>query len=129
MKTSIIWNPGTSVCSRPGTSSVYKTRKSSYDGPQKNANKISVLFRRYAINNQNKKGGSLDSPGLFFLLRQLGFSINWDKTVLQPSQKMEFSGMILDRQCISLPREKVMTHHFRPEENVTGDKRRLVLHS
>ena len=46
---------------------------------------------------------------VLFLLQVLGFTINWEKSVLQPTQVMEFLGMKIDSQKmeISLPEEKL----------------------
>ena len=46
---------------------------------------------------------------VLFLLQKLGFSINWEKSELRPSQEMEFLGMIINSTTMTvwLPKEKV----------------------
>ena len=47
---------------------------------------------------------------VIYLLHNLGFALNLKKSVLEPSQKIEFSGMIIDsiKMEISLPQEKLV---------------------
>ena len=44
---------------------------------------------------------------LIFLLQHLGFLINLKKFVLDPAQEIEFLGLIVNFQTISLPEEKI----------------------
>ena len=45
---------------------------------------------------------------VLFLLQRLGFTINWEKSVLQPTREVEFLGMMINsaRMEIWLPTEK-----------------------
>ena len=47
---------------------------------------------------------------VIYLLTNLGFTINWEKSVMEPTQKIEFLGMILDSRemTISLPRGNIL---------------------
>ena len=46
---------------------------------------------------------------LIFLLENLGFTINWEKSILQPTHRLEFLGMEVDtlEMTITLPEKKV----------------------
>ena len=47
---------------------------------------------------------------MIYLLQDLGFVLNIKKSVLEPSQKIDFLGMVIDsmKMKISLPREKLV---------------------
>ena len=47
--------------------------------------------------------------GLLYLLQHLGFTVNLEKTVLEPSQCLEFLGFMVDttRMELSLPAQKI----------------------
>uniref|UniRef100_A0A1X7SYM3 Reverse transcriptase domain-containing protein n=1 Tax=Amphimedon queenslandica TaxID=400682 RepID=A0A1X7SYM3_AMPQE len=49
------------------------------------------------------------APGLIYTLECLGFSINWEKTILEPSQHIEFLGFMVDstKMELSLPAQKI----------------------
>ena len=40
-----------------------------------------------------------------FILTSLGFTINWEKSVLEPKREMEFLGMVINSTKFGCPRE------------------------
>ena len=67
------------------------------------------------------------AEGLVYLLQCLGFTINQEKTILEPSQNMEFLGFTVDtrRMELSLPAEKLKkiwaeSRKLMAAEQVTG---------
>ena len=61
------------------------------------------------ILSDSKEGALSDLAITVGLLTSLGFLVNWDKSVLDPSRSIEFLGLLLDSVSLSLalPPEKV----------------------
>ena len=67
------------------------------------------LSRRYHC-VQSDSGGNIAGQGLtLWLLQNLGFVINWKKSVLDPSHCMEYLGFVINsmEMNLSLPKEKM----------------------
>ena len=58
---------------------------------------------------ENKEKARDQASGLLYLLQRLGFTVNLEKTVLEPSQCLEFLGFMVDttRMELSLPAQKI----------------------
>ena len=58
---------------------------------------------------------------VLYLLQKLGFTINWEKSVLQPTQEVEFLGMNVNSSTMAvwLPKEKTkpLSEHSSSKEN------------
>jgi hypothetical protein len=61
--------------------------------------------------NENREGVISDVTAAINLLISLGFLINWEKSVLLPSQSLEFLGLLVDSVVLSLalPSDKVLS--------------------
>lgn len=61
--------------------------------------------------NQRKELLVVDMNTALWLLEHLGFLINWEKSNLSPTQKLEFLGMLLDsvQMTVSLPEKKTQS--------------------
>ena len=59
--------------------------------------------------NQTREGMLRDRDSTLWLLQNLGFVINWKKSVLDPSHCMEYLGFVINsmEMNLSLPREKM----------------------
>jgi hypothetical protein len=59
--------------------------------------------------NSSEEGARKDLETALDLLQNLGFIINWEKSVVSPTQIMEYLGMVVDsiRMTFSLPNIKV----------------------
>ena len=73
--------------------------------------------------NQTEEGLIKDRDSLLHLLHCLGWLINWNKSVLQPSQTIEFLGLTLDSRemRVSLPQLKVENLISKCKEIVQSD--------
>ena len=60
---------------------------------------------------ENRDGVISDVTAAINLLISLGFLINWEKSVLLPSQSLEFWGLLIDSVALSLalPSDKVLS--------------------
>ena len=58
---------------------------------------------------ETKEKARDQASGLLYLLQRLGFTVNLEKTVLEPSQCLEFLGFMVDttRMELSLPAQKI----------------------
>ena len=65
---------------------------------------------------------------MIYLLQNLGFALNLKKSVLEPSQKIEFLGMVIDsiKMEISLPQEKLVKLISQCEQ-VAGSKEIAIM--
>ena len=61
------------------------------------------------ILNQDKTQLLRDAHSLTFLLQQLGLVINWEKSILNPTQELEYLGMMIDSNSMEmrLPQPKM----------------------
>lgn len=61
--------------------------------------------------NESKEGIVSNTKTTIEILQLLGFLINWEKSVLIPSQRIEYLGLLVDSLALSfsLPDEKVMS--------------------
>jgi hypothetical protein len=61
--------------------------------------------------NESREGVIADVSTAIDLLTSLGFLINWEKSVLLPSQSLEFLGLLIDSIALSLalPSDKVLS--------------------
>ncbi|KZR98940.1 Uncharacterized protein APZ42_005408, partial [Daphnia magna] len=61
------------------------------------------------IMNENKQGAEKDLNTVLNLFQELGFVINWEKSILVPSQTIEYLGVIINSCFLSftLPDQKV----------------------
>ena len=71
--------------------------------------KLIIYLDDILLMNQSREGLIKDRDSLLYLLHNLGWLINWNKSVLQPTQKLEFLGMEVDStsMMVSLPRDKI----------------------
>ena len=58
---------------------------------------------------ETKEKARDEASGLIYLLQCLGFTVNMEKTVLDPSQYLEFLGVIVDttKMVLSLPAQRI----------------------
>jgi Reverse transcriptase (RNA-dependent DNA polymerase) len=63
------------------------------------------------VMNESREGVISDVTAAINLLISLGFLINWEKSVLLPSQSLEFLGLVIDSVALSLalPSDKVLS--------------------
>ena len=59
--------------------------------------------------NQTKEGMKKDRDSLIWILHHLGWVINWKKSIMSPTQSLEFLGFLLDSSntIVSLLKIKV----------------------
>jgi len=60
--------------------------------------------------SQNLEQIQQDRDTVLFLLQQLGFMINWEKSQLNPTRKLEYLGFVIDSQNmeLTLPQNKIL---------------------
>jgi hypothetical protein len=71
--------------------------------------RILIYLDDILILNQNKMGLMKDTHSLIFLLHNLGLVINWEKSILSPTQDIEYLGMKIDSNSMQLllPQTKI----------------------
>ena len=71
------------------------------------------------ILNQNKVQLAKDAHSLIFLLQNLGLVINWGKSVLEPTQELEYLGMLINSNTMELKSspDKVARHTIQVQTN------------
>ena len=75
------------------------------------------------ILNQNKVQLAKDANSLIFLLQNLGLVINWGKSVLEPTQELEYLGMLINSNTmeLSLPQTKLHDIQSRCKQMLAQD--------
>ena len=75
------------------------------------------------ILNQNKVQLAKDAHSLIFLLQNLGLVINWGKSVLEPTQELEYLGMLINSNTmeLSLPQTKLHDIQSRCKQMLAQD--------
>ena len=71
--------------------------------------RMTVYLDDIIVFNQTREGILRDRNSTLWLLQNLGFVINWKKSVLDPSHCMEYLGFVLNsmEMNLSLPKEKM----------------------
>jgi hypothetical protein len=71
--------------------------------------RLVVYLDDFLILNETREGALADLQIALDLLQELGFLINWEKSVLEPSKIMEYLGMVINSVELSfaLPASKV----------------------
>lgn len=59
---------------------------------------IIYIINDIIVLNQTQEGIVRDMDSTLWLLQNLGFVINWEKSVLEPSHQMEYLGFVIDSQ-------------------------------
>lgn len=82
--------------------------------------RICIYLDDMLILNSQREGAMRDASLMLHLLENLGFVVNMDKSILFPSQEMEFLGVLVSsiHMSFSLPESKVL--------NLRNDCRRLL---
>ncbi|KZS19204.1 Uncharacterized protein APZ42_014437, partial [Daphnia magna] len=77
---------------------------------RKQGMRLIIYLDDILILNRSKEGAAKDFKQVIDLLLQLGFLINWEKTVADPTQKLEYLGLMLDscRLSFALPSAKAL---------------------
>ena len=94
---------------RPSTKNFYKiTQNSSFSVMLPEHTKYNLLGQ-YAVDRLYNQRNVNGQRQLIFLLQQLGFVLNLKKSVLTPTQRIEFLGVTVDSltMTLSLPEKKV----------------------
>ena len=73
--------------------------------------------------NQSKEGLMKDRDSLIWLLHNLGWLINWKKSVLQPKQTIEFLGLKVDsiEMSVYLPQDKIQSIKMKCQNAIKSD--------
>nr|ACB38666.1 reverse transcriptase [Daphnia pulex] len=77
---------------------------------RKQGMRLIIYLDDILILNRSREGAAKDFKQVVDLLLQLGFLINWEKTVADPAQKLEYLGLMLDscRLSFALPSAKAL---------------------
>ena len=72
--------------------------------------RICIYIDDMLILNSQREGAIRDASLMIYLLENLGFVVNMDKSILLPSQEMEFLGVLVNSitMSLSLPDNKVL---------------------
>jgi hypothetical protein len=72
--------------------------------------RVCIYIDDMLILNSQKEAAQKDASLMVYLLENLGFVVNNEKSMLFPSQEMEFLGVLIDSRnmSFSLPRSKVV---------------------
>ena len=79
-----------------GLKVVYKINKSASFHPLQIVYKNNTIPRQFSNTSENFGGNNLNQGTVIYPLQNLGFVINLKKSVLHPTQRIEFLGMIID---------------------------------
>lgn len=73
--------------------------------------------------NQTKEGLMKDRDSLIWLLHNLGWLINWKKSVLEPTQTIEFLGLKVDsvEMSVYLPQDKIQNIKMKCQKALESD--------
>ena len=91
------------------SSSVYQAVEASGSISETTRSSLLIYLDDILLLNQSQAELEKDKCSVLFLLHKLGFAVNQKKSMLIPSQKMEYLGFVIDsgRLTLSLPPEKV----------------------
>ena len=77
--------------------------------------RILIFLNNIIILNQNRDILTQDRDSIIWLLQHRGFNINWEKSSLNPSQRVEYLGLIIDSQTMILTLTGKKVHDLQTE--------------
>ena len=85
--------------------------------------RLIIYLDNILLLNQSKEGLMKDRDSLIWLLHNLGWLINWKKSVLQPKQTIEFLGLKVDsiEMSVYLPQDKIQSIKMKCQNAIKSD--------
>ena len=121
METKTLRNAGASLWGGTRSHNFHETSKSTSDSLKETYDSYSNLSGRPPPNREELRYEEAlkARDSVIFLLTQLGLTINWEKSVLEPTQKVEYLGMVLDtRDDANIPS---ITENTKIEKHLPGN--------